>query len=146
MTTRLATIDPDLAARVDAATAESCRAAALAAARFAVDQVRLDEPLVERVLELLRRGQVGASPERSELEGLVAELDEEQWALQDRVDAGEATVEDHIDAFGRARAAASVYWAGDSDFRQAAGEAIYEASAAFDDLTELRSVVIEAIA
>lgn len=145
MTTRLGTVAPDLVRRVDEATESQQRHASIRAAEFAMERSGLDDQRVQALLDLVREGTVEDAVIRTQVEELAAALDEAQWDIQDRVDAGEATVEDHLKAFGRARAAAAVLSAADGDPRIAAMESMYEASAIVDDLDELRSAVISAL-
>lgn len=139
---RLETLSPGLARAVGSAGEEQCRAAAIVGAALAAERTGLTARAAAEVLDALRdRGVVDADL-RSAVDALVAELDEAQWDVQDRVDAGTAGVEDHLVAFRRARAASSVAFAADADARTAALEGLYEASAAVDDLDALLSAVL----
>lgn len=135
----------DLSELVERADEASCRIAALTAAAFAVERSGLTDPRAGEALRTAQEGRIGDTAERSAIEALAVALDEFQWDLQDRAAAGTATAEEHLMAFGRARAAAAVFYAGDRDPRVAAAEAIYEASAVADDLDGLRSVVVRAL-
>jgi hypothetical protein len=66
--------------------------------------------------------------------------------LQERVDAGDASPQEHLSAFSQARAAAALNLAFDPDPVAAAQEAAYEALAAVDDLDAIRRIVREQLA
>lgn len=114
----------------------------MAAAEFATAQSGLSDDRVEELLRMVSYGKVGDTAERRAVEAVVESLDERQWDLQDRVDAGDASVAEHLRAFAQARAASSAAFAANRDARTAALEAMYEAHAAADDLDGLRRVVI----
>lgn len=139
---RLETVDPGLVALVEGAADDRRRGAALAAAEFARARSGLSNGRVETLLRLVGSGMVGDTAERRAVEAVVESLDERQWDLQDRVDAGDAAVADYLQAFAQARAASSAAFAADPDARVAALEALYEAHAAVDDLDGLRRAVI----
>lgn len=139
--TRLALVAADLAQQVEGAGLSRCRAAAIAAARFAVAHSGLEDKRASEALEAAVDGRFGDTPERTAIDELVATLDERQWDLQDRVEAGEASDEEQLVAFRRARAASAVSFAGESDARVAAAEALYEASFVVDDPGELWTTV-----
>lgn len=145
MTTRLSTVAPDLSGLVEIAGAAACRHAAVVAAVFAVHHSGLDDPRADEALLAIREGRFGDTPERAAVAALVSALDDRQWDLQDRIGAGESMINEHLVAFGRARAASAVFYAGETDPRLAAAEAIYEASAVVDDLKDLRPVVMPAL-
>ncbi|TCC54257.1 hypothetical protein E0H73_39600 [Kribbella pittospori] len=141
MMLRLETVDPGLVAMVDGASDATRRAVAAAAVALTREWTGLND---ERVLALpaaVAEGRVGDCSERRAVNSLVEELDGVQWDVQDGVDAGDATAEEHLEAFSRARAAASVAFAADDDARSAALEGLYEAAMAIDDLGMLRDAV-----
>jgi hypothetical protein len=142
---RLETIASDIVDVMRDATEDACRRTALLAAEFAVSSTRLDAKEALEALDAVREGRFGETSERRALEALIVTLDEQQWNLQDAVAANTATDDEHLKAFGLARAASAIFYAGESNSRLAAAEAIYEASALFDDLTELRSLALAAL-
>jgi hypothetical protein len=144
MTARLKTVAQDLAEMVERGDEACCRRAAVAVAEFAATHSGLDDPRAE-ALFAIRDGRLGDTPERAAVEAVAEALDDRQWDVQDRVGTGETTAEEHLLAFGRARAASAIFYAGDINPRVAASEAIYEASAVIDDLNELRAVVVPAL-
>ena len=89
---------------------------------------------------------LGESQTRSVVANLVESLDHVQWRLQQRMSEAGATEGEYLNAFSRARAAASVYYAGAADGRYAALEATYEATAVVDDIHDLIAVVSNALA
>lgn len=141
MTSRLATIAPDLGQTITQATPATQRAIAIAAAEYAVQSIHLADPEAEASLTAAREGRFGDTRERNDVHALAERLDEQQWAIQDRVDAGQASEEEHIAAFSIARTATALYGALDNDIPTAALEAAYEANAATDELTELQTLV-----
>ncbi len=142
---RLDLIAVDLADRIDRAPASQQRAAALAACRFALDRTGLDDRIVKEGMNALERGGYPNVLLQEKLTLLVEALDEIQWDLQEKVDAGRADQAEYLAAFSRARAAHAVYFALDPDPFVAAVESVYEANAATDDLPGLRQAVTAAL-
>lgn len=142
---RLDTIAGEIAAKVRESSEVAARAAAVAAAEFAVERTGLNEQHVTLALEALRRGSLDSNGDlRTALEAVVTELDERYWELQDEDSPG-PPAQDGLKYFGQARAASAVYFAGDADSRLAATEAIYEASAVVDDIGELSSLIMSTL-
>jgi hypothetical protein len=71
------------------------------------------------------------------------QLDEQQWNLQALIDDGQATSDDQLKAFGRARAVHALWFALDTNPFTAATESIYEARAAGVPIGVLARVVEE---
>ena len=145
MTSRLATIAPDLDQTITQAAPATQRAIAIAAAEYAIQRTQLTGPEVDAGLTAARDGRFGDTPERTGIHALAERLDEQQWAIQDRLDAGQATEEEHLAAFSTARAATALYYALDADAPTATLEAAYEANAATDELAELQTLVARTI-
>lgn len=141
MMLRLETVDVGLVALVEGASDAHRRRAALAAAGFARARTGLNDETVDALLAAVGRGEVGRTVERRAVDEVVDLLDAQQWEFQDRVDAGEASPEDHLRAFCKARAASSAAFCADEDARAAAFEALYEAHVAVGDLVGLVEVV-----
>jgi len=137
----LDSVAPDIAKAIASADGTVCRRVAVRAAEFALDRSGLQDPRAVDGLNAIRDGRVGPTPERSAVEALAASLDERQLDIQDLVDAGAAMQAEYVAAFTRARAASAIFFAGELDSRNAALEAVYEASAVVDDVDELRAVV-----
>ena len=105
---------PDLQLRV----AES-------AAEWAVPRVGLTHPSL-------------AASSVDDVAALAAKLDDQYFALSEAREAGQASTEDVVAAFGQARAANAVEFVR----RGEPAEAIYEAAAAAEDWSELRAAVL----
>lgn len=146
MIARLATVAPDIVDALGRKPPAQLRAIAMAVSEWIVDDVGLVDPRLDEAFVTLRDMRFGASPARDALMALVDELDESAWDLQDEVDAGRAPQQEYLDAFSRARAASTVWFALDSDALQSALEALYEAQAARGDLNGVRRRVQELLA
>jgi hypothetical protein len=140
--TRLETLSPDVAGKLQRASVANQRAAALAACEFAIARTGIEHPLVEKALKKVRAAGVLTRKEKAELDTLVAQLDEEYFALQEAAEEGRASTEDYVKVFGQARAVAALSFATGEDAFQAATEAIYEAAATTDDKEELSSRIL----
>lgn len=139
---RLSLIAPTLTRQMEAVSNEQVlRGAAYEAAAIVAGRAAVDDERVRRALQQLAEGQVDTVL-RDDLAGLVAELDERAWDVQEARDAGRATHAQYLAAFARARAAGAVVAAMDPDPAMAALEAAYEAHCAFED----GSGVIDAVA
>lgn len=120
---------------------EELRAVGAASARLAVATSGLDDATVEVGLEALSQGRFGDDATLERLTALVERLDETQWDLQDRVEVGAATEEEHVRAFSQARAANSLLCALEKDPREATTEAVYESLIATDDRGAIAEIV-----
>jgi hypothetical protein len=130
---RLSTVAPDLADWLRRQPPERLRKAAVDAALLAVAQTQLTDPRLDAALTALRGGALGATAERLDVQQLTHELDVVAWTIQETATAGAAS--------RRARAAAAVGCALESDALSAALEGVYEAQAAVEDLDAMRTVV-----
>ena len=142
---RLETVDRQLARKLAAAEPIALRQVAAAIAEYAVVQTGLHDPRADAALRQLR-GEEDSARADSELARWVEQLDERQWDIQDRVEAGDASPQEHLAAFSQARAAAALSAAFDSDPVVAAQEAAYEALAAVGDYDAVRRIVDERLA
>ena len=140
VTWRLQTVLPDLVEYLERLPEPRLRTVAEAVVIAALRAAGLSEVRVERALEALRARAYGDSEQRASVEALADELDEAAWAVQERMDAGEPNEAEYSAAFRRARAAASLWFALDSDPLAAALEASYEAQAAADEATVRREI------
>ena len=131
--TGLEDVSPDLAGKLQWASAAKQRAACLAACEFAVGQAKIEHPLVDRALKKLRSAGVLLPAEKDELDALAAQLDEDYFDLQEAAEEGRASTQDYLAVFAKARAVAALSCAGDEDTLRAATEAVYEAAATTDD-------------
>lgn len=143
--TRLETLSPDLAVKMQRASAAKQRAASLAACEFAISHAKVEHPLVKQALKKVRAAGVLTPKEKAELDALAAQLDEEYFALQEAAEEGQASSEDYMRVFGQARAVAALAFAGGEDAFQAATEAIYEAAATTDDKEELSARILSVL-
>jgi hypothetical protein len=125
---RLDTFAPEVADALRRAPPDLQRRVAEFAANWAVARTGLTHPS-------LGAGSV------DDMAALVAELDDRYFALSEEREAGRASTEDVVAAFGRARAANAVVFmrCGES------AEAIYEAAAAAEDWSELRAAVLSQV-
>lgn len=125
---RMSTIDSDVTDLLLAKPATVKRRAAVALARAAASANSLDEELAGPLAAMGRAAQT--EDERERVRRLVDDLDRHERQMQDRFDVDEATEEEYLAAFRRARAGHAVLFALDEDPRRAALEAAYEANAA----------------
>jgi hypothetical protein len=141
VTSRLSSVAVDLVERLERQPPARLRQLTADAVRLAVARTQLVDPRLDAGLVALGSGAFGDTPERSAVLRLVDELDEIAWDVQDKAEASEATQQAYLAAFAKARAAASVGFALDSDALNAALEAIYETQAAVADLNAVREMV-----
>jgi hypothetical protein len=143
---RLSTVSVDLVEQLRVQSPERLRRAAVDTAGLAVQQTQLVDPRLDAALAALHDGNFGDTDERSAMQQLTRELDVIAWEAQKTAEEHNSSMQAYHEAFVRARAAASVKCALDSDPLNAALEAIYEAQAAVADLTAIRTVVDTALA
>lgn len=122
------------------------REAASAAALLAINHTRLADPRLDEALAAVRDRTPGGRSVCSKAEQVTEELDEIAWDIQDQVDEEAASQEAYFEAFSRARAAAAVGYALESDPLKAALETVYEAQAALGDLKAIRTAIDSALA
>lgn len=145
MSSRLTAVAPDLVEALTHQSVAALQVVAKTVADWVVDRAGLVDPRVDAGLAALRQGNLGPSTERSELQLLVVQLDEQAWDIQDQLDAGSATDEEYLAAFGLARAGSAIWYALDNDALQAALESVYEAQAASGELEILRELVFSVL-
>ncbi|WP_203338306.1 hypothetical protein [Nocardioides limicola] len=134
---RLQSIAPEVAQRLSEAAPNARQRVALVAAQFAVSTSGLSDPEVLRQFSAVGSGEALGPDAQRRLANVVETLDYAAWQIQDQVDAGTASANDYLQAFGRARAAASVAYAAAGD----AMEASCEAAATTDDPGPLWTLV-----
>ena len=142
---RLSTISLELVDKLKVQPPERLRRAAADAASFAVQQLCLADPRLDAALAALRGGKFGDTGERSAAQQLTRELDMIAWEVKKTAEERNSSMRPYYTAFARARAAASVKCALDSNPLNAALEAVYEAQAAVADLQAIRTVVETAL-
>ncbi|MGA9377326.1 MAG: hypothetical protein WBV73_00870 [Phormidium sp.] len=140
---RLELLDRDLSTLLKKASVSQQRNAALIASQFTIERTNLNDPIVDQALKAIEIGNYGDESLREKIESLVNQLDEIQWDLQEKMDAGETELSAYLGAFQQARSANSLYFALDADAFNAATESIYEADAATDDLASLKQKVLQ---
>ena len=145
MMIRLETAAQDLAAKLRAATPSQQRAAGLLACQLALQAVPMDIPVVSVALEELRDQSTLSIQRVAELNGLVAQLDQAYFDLQDRSEEELDLRPEALRLFGRARAVSALSLAGGGDALESAMEAIYEASMAVDDASRIYKTVLLAL-
>jgi hypothetical protein len=139
---RLETVDKDLVKRLQRATNDELRAAAMNACRHAIAYVGLADQTVVDGLRSLEKAAYGDSSIRSALHSLANSLDEAAWEIEEAAK-GYAELESALAAFSKARVASALEFALDDDALVGAMEAIYEANAATDEeWTSLRHIVL----
>jgi len=139
MTTRLDSVDQQLSASLEEASVVRQRTAATSAALLAVSSAGVTGDIFEEARVALTNGFTGPQHQRT-LHELVAELDERAFGLQ------EDHPDEYLAVFSRARAAAALACALDSDPRIAALEGGYEAQAAVDEPERIIEVARSALA
>lgn len=144
MTSRLETLDPDLAAELTRLSGTAQRQVSVRVARLAVEHTELAGAVVGHALSRLGRLTDANADLEPALQAVVDDLDRLAFDLRDRVDAGEASHENYEHAFGQARAAAAVAAAFDPDALQAVLETVYEGLAALGSPDAVRPVIAAA--
>lgn len=139
MSVRLAAIAPDLVRRLDSRSDTELANIVAVVAREAAVRSGLDEPLVASALDRVATGETRLS-DRSEVEELVARLDEHAWDIQESDDSARYDSQRYLVAFRRARAASAVAFALDRD-REAALESIYEAQASLGSIDAVHRLI-----
>jgi hypothetical protein len=129
-----------LAAAIERATSEERRRVAAAVATAAVQATGLNDPAVNDAIKSLSNA-TSADRLRDGVEQTVTRLDEEHWDAEDGLVSSQAS--EGVDAFRRARAANSVWFALGGDDISHTQDAVYEAHFALTNPDALR-VLVEA--
>jgi len=138
---RLEILSRDLAGRLRDAPAQKQRRAGLAACEYAISHAAIDLPLIREALACLREHGTLARDLVAKVDALAVKVDDEYFALKEAAESGKAAPEDWKRCFARARAIASVSFAGKRDPYMASAEAIYEASLTATDTNDFLSHV-----
>jgi hypothetical protein len=141
MVSRLSTTAPDVALCLEGAESHRLRQVAEVVASLAVAQSGQSDARLDDAIAMVKRGMFGDSAERTRVQLLTEELDEAQWNLQERVESSTASQEEYLEAFRRARAASTVWFALADDPFEAVLESAYEPNAAIADLNIVRQAV-----
>ena len=147
---RLETMSSELFDRLRQTSDDKQRQAAIAACHFAQAHSNLQDPLFLETLQHLHNRQRFSSHEKSQIETLVSQLDEQYFRLyaidEEKREAAdnrsnnerEAAEKEYMKFFLQARAAACLLFAMDEDSFLASTEAIYEAAATTETDDELK--------
>jgi hypothetical protein len=138
---RLDLIDPGLSAILQHLSARQLRHITYTICNLALERTGVRDPVIDEAMKALKIGQYDSVSLHERLGLLVERLDQNQWDVQDAVDAGQADEGAYICAFAQARAAHAVYFALYADPFTAATEAIYEAQAAMNDRDSIKAVI-----
>lgn len=111
-------------------------------ATWVAQRVNLRDERIMIGLAALSGNEVIPDGTRLAIRQLADELDEAAWDKQDLVETGAATEAEYETAFGLARAATAVLFALDDVDADAAAETCYEAQAAVDDISEVRTLAL----
>ncbi len=148
VTNGVALFDKELAALLERASAGQQRAAALAAARFALARNAVADPALSEALNALTAGRTTDTRLTERLQALVDSLDQVAWDLQEKEEAGQAdqaSRAEYLAAFQKARAANAVLAALNADPFTGACESTYEAYHATNNPAALRAVILAAL-
>jgi len=140
--TRLDLIDPGLSAILQQLSARQLRHITYTICTLALERTGVRDPVIDEAMKALKIEQYDNGSLHERLGLLVERLDENQWDVQDSVDAGQADEGAYICAFAQARAAHAVYFALYADPFTAATEAIYEAQAAMNDTDSIKGAYL----
>lgn len=132
MPRRLATVAPDLDEDIATADPVTLRRVTQAVSEAALRATLLEDARAEAALRAVESASFGDSDERQHVKELEVELDSTAWDIQDRVELGDRSQEQYLEAFRRARAASTLWFALDEDPLHAAAESTYEAISATD--------------
>ncbi len=137
-------IIPDLQELLEKADQNTQRKITLAVSELAIKESEIDDPRLQKALELLQKERYGDSPERQAIKNLVDELDRAAWDIQGKWIEDSRILYDkekYEKAFTKARAVNALWFALDEDSLSAVSETVYEANVAINDLEKLRSVI-----
>lgn len=117
----------------------------IAACEFAIKESKINHPLINKVMEYIRNDRRISQVEKSSIEKLVANLDNEYFDLLESSEEGKSSTDEYIEAFSKARAASALLCAFNEDILTAAKEVVYEASSVVEDKNELFYIISNAI-
>ncbi|MFL1418199.1 hypothetical protein ACI77M_18625 [Pseudomonas fildesensis] len=145
MIMRLETVEKGLVEKLKLVSEEQRRSAVKVACELAFQACPVEVPIVVESLRQLRSGNKLTTDQISELDALAAQLDEKYFDLQDSLDEGQNLNVEGLQLFSQARAVSALSLAGGEDSLMAAAEAIYEASSAVDDGTQIFKAVLSGL-
>jgi len=144
MESRLDLLSPNLANELSRVNEQKLRKVAYSVCDFALRHVSINNPLVNQSFEAFKgSASIDILSLRRNLSGLIEQLDEIQWDIQEQVDLGLDTRENYVKAFRNARAINALFYAFDPNPYIAAAESIYEAYAATYDFKSLEEAINE---
>jgi len=112
------------------------------ACKIALQACRVEVSIVAESLRYLQSGNKPTTDQVSGLDTLTARLDEKYFDLQDSLDEGRSLNGEGLQLFSQARAVSVLSLAGGEDSLMAATAAIYDASSAVDDGTNIFKAVL----
>ncbi|WP_249583667.1 hypothetical protein [Pseudomonas viridiflava] len=145
MIMRLEMVEKGLVEKLKLVSQEQRRNAVKVACELAFQACPVEVPIVVESLRQLRSGNKLTTDQVSGLDALAAQLDEKYFDLQDSLDEGQSLNVEGLQLFSQARAVSALSLAGVEDSLMAATEAIYEASSAVDDRTNIFKAVLSVL-
>ena len=145
MLMRLETVARELSEKLRMASPEQQKAASFAACQLALQAVKMDISIVFEAVEELRKQGVLSNRRVTQLNDLVAQLDQVYFDLQDRSNDEPDLQREALRLLGQARAVSALSLAGGGDTFVAAMEAIYEASVTVNDPSKIYDAALLAL-
>lgn len=145
MIMRLEMVDKGLVEKLKLASDEQRQVAMKVACELAFQACPVEVPIVVESLRQLLSGNKLTIDQVSELNTLAAQLDEKYYALQDSLDEGQNLNLEGLQLFSQARAVSALSLAGREGSLMTVAEAIYEASSAVDDGTNILKTVLSGL-
>lgn len=142
MMMRLETITKDFTEKLRKASPARQRAATLVACQIALQAAQIDLTVVSESLVLLQQKSTLPKEHVKKLNAIAAQLDEEYFDMQERVESEPASASASLLLFAKARAVSALAYAGGDDALDAAMEAIYEASTAVENSSQFFDAVL----
>ncbi|MFL1548936.1 hypothetical protein ACI77I_07475 [Pseudomonas sp. D47] len=134
---RLEMVEESLVEKLKVVSEEQRRHAVKVACELALQACLVEVSIVAESLRYLQSGNKLTTDQVSGLDALAARLDEKYFDLQDSLDEGQSLNVEGLQLFSQARAVSALSLAGGEDSLMAATAAIYEASSAVDDGTNI---------
>ncbi|WP_158014489.1 hypothetical protein [Ralstonia solanacearum] len=145
MSMRLEEIAPHVAEKIKTASRDQQLKVVQLACRFAMNAAPIQEPVVIHALSALGRNEVLNDEQVASLNGLMQQLDDTYFDLQDLSEDDPEKQVDALRYFGKARALSALLFSQDPDALVAAMESVYEASATTDQPADLFEAVMRLI-
>jgi hypothetical protein len=142
---RLEMVEESLVEKLKVVREEQRRRAVKVACELALQACPVEVSIVAESLRYLQSGNKLTTDQVSGLDALAAQLDEKYFDLQDSLDEGQSLNVEGLQLFSQARAVSALSLAGGEDSLMAATEAIYEASSAVDDGTNIFKAVLSVL-